>query len=197
MSITITDILYKDYFWCGIWLVLGVLIYFAKRRSSPPFPRVNEFFARHKKGIIRILDVLLICLVLLWSLFPLSFVGEIYTALSAPEPIRFISLRVAFKLFFLFLIIWSGISGFFVGLLSVFHFNLTRTKRTILLIVCLLPLIFTALQIGMDITESPWIAIQICFYYSLGSWIINTPTVLLGKHFSQVLEGILGKLKSA
>jgi len=64
------------------------------------------------------------------------------------------------------------------------------------LIVCLLPIIFTALQIGTDIRESPWIAIQICFYYSLGSWIINTPAVLLGKHFSQVLEGILGKLKS-
>lgn len=196
VSTAMTEILYKDPFWWAVWLVLGVVIYFARRRSPPPFPRVGEFFAKHKKGITRISDILLICLVLLWSLFPLSFVKEVFNDLSNPEPTRTTLLRASLTFFFTFLIVWSGISGFFVGLLSVFHSNLTRAKRIILLIVCLLPIAFTVLATLVDIADSPWLIIQICFYYSLGSWIINASAILIGKHFSQVLGDTVQKVKS-
>jgi hypothetical protein len=96
---------------------------------------------------------------------------------------------------FALLIIWSGISGFFAGNLSIFQSNITKIKRIILLIVCLLPIVFTILHVLTDTTESPWLIVQLCIYCSVGSWIINMPAVLFGKDFFELAGDILQKVK--
>lgn len=191
LKLALSNILFKSWFWCVIWLVLGVIIYFARRKSSTPFPRVGEYFVRHKKGITRILDIFVITVVLLWFLLPLSEVREVLDALSEPEVVRATHLQSAWSFLFISLIIWSGWSGFLVGFLSVFQSNLTKAKRFILLIVCLLPVAFTVLAVLMNIKTSPWITIQICLYSSIFNWILNAPAIIVGKHFIYVFQSIL------
>jgi hypothetical protein len=98
---------------------------------------------------------------------------------------------------FIFLTVWAGVSGFFIGNLSIFQLSITKKKRIILLIACLLPIVFTILHVLNDFTESRWLAVQICIYSSALSWIINIPAVLTGKSFSEILGNIIHKVKLA
>ena len=195
VSTAIPEILYKEWFWLPIAVVLIVVVYFARRKSSPPFPRVGKFFAKNKRGITKITDIFVICIVLLWSYFMLSFVWEVFSVPSESEPIQTMSRQSDLMVLFTSLIIWSGISGLFVGLLSVFQSNLTKIKRIILLIVCLLPIVFTILHMLTDITESHWLIVRLCICCSAGSWIVNMPAVLFGKDFCEVSGDILQKVK--
>jgi len=196
VSEAIPEILYKQWFWLPIAVVLTVIIHFIKRKGHPPFPRVGRFFARHKRLGTRISDIFVICIVLLWwPFFLLDAVMDVFRSLSAPESSRTMLLQSNLIFLFTLLIIWSGTSGFFVGLLSVFQSNLTKTKSIILLIVCLLPVAFTVLQILTEITENPWLTVQLCLYCSALSWIINVPSIIIGKHLIQVFPTILRKLR--
>ena len=96
---------------------------------------------------------------------------------------------------FILLTVWTGASGFWIGLLSIFQLDLTKIKRIIILIVCLLPIIFTILHVLNDFTESRWLAIQICVYSSALSWIVNMPAVITGKSFSELLGNMVKKVK--
>ncbi len=199
VSAVITEILYKHQFWWGTWLVLAVVIYLARRRSPAPFPKVGKFFAKHKADIAKTIDIFVVCVVLLWSYLLLYVVRKDFCVLSESEPIRTMSLRLDWMFLFSLLIIWSGISGFSVGFLSIFQSNLTKVKRTILLTVCLLPIVFTAvfaiLQMSGDTKESTWMIVQLCIYCSAGSWIINMPAVLVGKDFFKFSGDILQKVR--
>lgn len=195
MSTAIPEILYKEWFWLPIAVGLTVVIYFVRRKSPPPFPRVGKFIERHKRGITKIFDIFVIFIFLLWSYFMLSFVWEVFSVSSESEPIRTMSRKLDWMLIFALLMIWSGISGFFVGLLSVFQSNLTKIKRIILFIVCLLPIVFTVLHMLTDITESHWLIVRLCICCSAGSWIVNMPAVLFGKDFCEFSGDILQKVK--
>ena len=176
-------------------IVLIAIIYFTREKSPPPFPGAGKFFKKHERIIIKISNILCICMVLLWSYILLLPVwGDFRDPIESESARTFIQ-RSDLMFTFMLLTVWSGISGFFVGLLSVFQSNITKIKRIILLIVCLLPIVFTILQLLTDITESPWIIVQLCIYPSAGSWFINMPAVLVGRSFSELLGDILKKLK--
>ncbi len=198
ISTIIPEILYSQYFWWIIAFVLIVAFYFARRKSPLPFRGVGKFFEKHKRGITKITDILLICMVLLLSYlsyFLLHTVRKDFSVQLELEPYRTMSLQSNRMFLFSLLVIWSGVSGFFVGLLSVFQSNITKIKRIILLIVCLLPILFTAIQMLTGYTESLWSTVQLCLYCSAGSWIINMPAVLVGKSFSEILGNIHKKVK--
>jgi hypothetical protein len=193
----IPEILYKEWFWLPIAAGLIIAACFARRKNRPPFPRMRGFFARHERVITRINDILLICVVLIPVPFLPYVVGGLFNALPDHEPARTVLLQSAWAFLFMSLIVWSGISGFFIGLLSVFQSNLTKTKRIILLILCLLPVTFTVLAVLTDIPETRWSIVQLCLYFSAGSWIVNAPAIIVGKHISTVLSDITRKVKSA
>jgi len=197
VSLTIPKFFFDYWFWLPIAGGLIVVAHFASRKGPPPFPRVGKFFTRHERAITIIGDIFLVCVVLLWSSLPLYGVRDIFSALSAPEPIRTISVQTAWTALFIFLITWSGMSGLLVGLLSVFQSNLTKTKRIILLVVCLLPVVFTVLQVLTGITENTWLIVQLCLYSSAGSWIVNAPAIIIGSHFFVVSSNIARKVKLA
>lgn len=194
----IPEILYKDWFWLPIAVGLTVIIYFARRKGPPPFPGVGKFFAKHKRAITRITDIFWICLVLFFLAFLLLLPLRIlFESLSDPEPIRTMSLQFACSFLFLSLTVWSAFSGLAIGSLSVFQSNLTKTKRIVLLVVCLLPVTFTVLEVLTGIPETRWATVQLGLYLSAWSWIVNAPAIITGKPFSVVLSDIGRKIKSA
>ena len=194
--------LYRQYFWLIIAFVLLVAIHFAMKKSPSIFPGVgkflNKFLKKHEKGITKINNIFWICMVLLWSYFWFSMLYIFrmdFTVLSESESIRTMFIKSDRCFLFSILIIWSGTSGFFVGFLSFFQSNITKIKRIILLIVCLLPILLTVIQVLTGTTESLWLTIQLCIYFSIYSWIINMPSVLVGKSLSELLGNIHKKVK--
>jgi len=107
-------------------------------------------------------------------------------------------LHFALAFFLMNLIIISGFSGFFIGLLSVFQSNLTKAKRIILVVISLLPIIFTILLLLINLTREPadsWSTIKLGLGASFSCWLINGPAIIIGKHFIQVAWAILRALR--
>lgn len=192
---TIPNIFLRSWFWFIIAITLTIIVYFLKKKSPLPFQNVKIFFTQHKTLITKISDVILISLIV-FSFFILIPNTQDNSSISFYNN----STRAEFEKFdllisLLFLIIWSGISGVLFGGISIFHSNLTIIKRVILLIVCLLPVVFTILSWLID-KNSLRPNIQLCLYSSTLSWITNAPAIFAGKHFSRVLEGIDKKIRS-
>ena len=159
---------------------------------------MREFFARHKKAIERIADVFLISVVLFFLAFLLLYVVPgLFNDVPDREPARTLYLQFALALLFTSLTVWSGFSGAAIGSLSFFQSNLAKTKRIILLVVCLLPIAFTLLEVLTGIPENRWATVQLGIYSSAVSWIFNAPAIIVGKHISTVLSDITRKVKSA
>jgi hypothetical protein len=193
VSTVFPKILYNHYFWLIVAFCLIIAIRFTRRKSPPPFPgarkSIKKFCKEHEKSIKIINDtfwVFSILLLAFYSLFMLNIFRTDFSSILESEPFRIKSLQSKKMFLFSILIIWSGISGFFVGFLSVFQSNITNTKRTILLIVCLLPVVFTIIQVLTGYTENLWSTVQLCLLCSAGCWIMNMPAVLVGKNLSEL-----------
>jgi len=203
VSTVIPKILFSQYFWWIIAFVLFVVFYFVRKKSPPPFPgagkSIEKFCKKHEKSIKIINDtfwVFSILLLAFYLLFMLNIFRTDFSSILESEPFRIKSLQSKRMFLFSILIIWSGISGFFVGFLSVFQSNITNTKRIILLIVCLIPIVFTIIQLLTGYTENLWSTIQLCLLFSAGCWIMNMTAVLVGKSLSEFSGNISKKLKS-
>ena len=193
VSTLITEILYNHRFWLIVAFILIVAIRFARKKAPPPFPGAGKFFDRHKRDIKKITDLFIICTVLLW--FPLFSVLDVFTVQSESEPTGIMTQQLDLVFTFTLLIVWSGISGFLIGFLSLFRSKITKTKRIILLIVCLLPIVFTVLQILSGAKENLSSTVQLCLLSLVGSWIINMPAVIVGRSFFELLGNTAKKVK--
>jgi hypothetical protein len=196
VSTIIPEILFSQYFWWTIAFVLIVAFYFAREKSPPPFPGTGKSFKKHENIFKKINDtfwVFMILLLAFYSYFMLNIFRTDFSILLESEPFRIMSLQSKRMFLFSILTIWSGISGFFVGFLSVFQSNITKIKRIILLIVCLLPIVFTIIQVLTGYTESLWSTVQLCLLFSAGCWIMNMPAVLVGKNLSELLGNMVKK----
>jgi len=192
LSMTIPTIFFNVWFWFAIMVVIIIIHYFWGK--APPPPKPSKFLTKHKKAINKIMDVCIICIVgsSLLLVFPII---QIFDALSAPAPIRAIDLQVALAFFLMELIIISGFSGLFIGLLSVFQSNLTKVKRFILLVISLLPIAFTTLLLLIEPSAKHWSTIKLGLSCTAGCWIINGPAIIVGKHFVRVAWSALRILK--
>lgn len=195
-ALTIPEIFYKGWFWFGIAIPIAVIVYLVRKKSPASFSKTDNFFIRHKVTIRKALDVLLICMIIFWLSFSLYFARSFAGILSCPKPIQAETQQLSMQFLLIFLIEGFGRSGFFLGLISVFQSNLTKTKRIILLFACLLPVIFTAFLLLTDKILGYGSIIRLCLYSSFLSWIVNAPAIILNKSFSQFAKGIEKKLKS-
>lgn len=187
----IPEIFYKGWFWFGIAIPIAFIVHFLRKKSPPPFPKVGTIFKKYRRTILKILDILLICVILFLWLFLLSFNMDFFKSLLQPEPVRAEIQHFERQFLLITLIIASGQSGVFLGLISVFQSNLTKTKRIILLFACLLPVIFTAFLLLTDKILGYGSIIRLCLYSSFLSWFFNSPAIFLNKPFSQLIEGIV------
>ncbi len=193
---TIPKIFFNEWFWLAIIAIIAVIHYFWGKTPAPPKP--SKFYNKHKKTINKITDVCIICFVLVSCFLLMPFpVKQVVKALYAPQPIRATDIHFAWATFLIHIIIVSSLSGVFIGMLSFFQLNLTKIKRLILLVICLLPIAFTVLGLLMEATENPLSIIYICLQNALGSWIINAPAIFTGKHFFRVSWALLCKLRLA
>ena len=197
ISLTIPKIFFNAWFWIGLMAIVAAIHFFWGK--TPPPPKPSKFFTKHKKTINKVMDVCIICFILAFSLLLMSFpVRQIFGALHAPQPIRAIDLYFELAFVLMNLIIISGFSGFFIGLLSVFQSNLTTVKRIILAFISLLPIIFTILLLLINLTIEPagsWSTIKLGLGASFSCWLFNGPAIIIGKHFIQVTWAILRALR--
>ncbi len=195
-ALTIPEIFYEKWFWFANAIPIAVIVYLVRKKTPASFSKTGNFFIRHKVTFRKIADVLLICIILFcWSL-PFSFGRDFFTSFSHLEPIQHETLKFDRELLLISLIISSGQSGLFLGFISFFQSNITKTKRIILLFACLLPVVFTALLLLTDKTLGYGSIIRLCLNSSFLNWIFNAPAIFLNKPFYQFAKGIEQKLKS-
>lgn len=204
LLLTIPKVFFSNIIWFAIIIPLLIAIYLLKRKHPPPPRKPSKFFTKHKESIRKISDA---CIILLVVLMLLSFFDISRFFLDEPEyhgqrPILDVSVQqlirstrqlVRSAFLSVFTMLW-GLCAFWIGLLSYFHKDLTKRKRILLLIICLLPAVFTALNLATGPSDIRWDIIK----SGLGSltlcWIFNGPAIITGKHFPLVFHNILRKL---
>jgi len=192
---TIPNIFFKGWLWCIFAITLLIIVHLLKKKSPPPFQNVKNFFTQHKALITKISDVILISLIIFSFFILIPNTQNTSSILFYNNSTRAEFEKTDLLISLQFMIFWSGLSGFLFGYISIFHSNLTIIKRVILLIVCLLPVVFTILSWLIEkISLRP--NIQLCLYSSTLSWITNATAIFAGKHFFRVLEGIDKKIRS-
>jgi len=196
ISLTVPKIFFNVWFWMAIIAVVAVIHYFWGKTPPPP-RKPGKFYLKHKKTITKITDVFIILFILVSCLLLMSFpVIRIFDALfKSPQPSRAIDLHFAWAYLFIKMIICSGFSAMFIGMLSIFQSNLTKVKRLILFIICLLPMVFTIITLLIETTEEPWSTVRLGLIFSCNGWVINGPAIILGKHFFPVSWSIIRKLR--
>lgn len=193
LSLTIPKILFNVWFWTAIMAIIAIIHYFWGKTPLPPKP--SRFFTKHKKTIYKIGDIFLISVVL-FGWLPIIYIAvePIFNSLYKPE-IQVETIQTGCAFFLISAIPISGLSGIIVGLLSVFHSNLTKVKRSILLVICVLPIAFTALLLMIKPSLDPRSTIKLGLMASFNCWIINGPAIIIGKHFYRAAWAILRALR--
>lgn len=201
ISITIPKIFFNTWFWFVLALTIIVTVFLIKRKQPTP-PKPNKFFLKHEKSITRIVDIFLISIVL-FGWLPIIYISTsiaLESIFNTTSKLELLSESLLFALAFFLIpaIPLSGVSGVLVGCLSIFHLNLTKVKRIILLIISLLPIIFTILLLLINHTEKPEdfrLIIKLGLGSLAGCWLINGPAIIIGKHFLPVYWNIMRKLR--
>ncbi len=194
VSLTIPDIFSRGWFWLSLMAIIAIIHYFWGKTPTPPKP--SKFATKHKKTICKATDILIICLLsVFFLLLVFPAIKQIFNSSSAPPEIRSSAIHFALAAFLIVIIVWCGISGMLIGMLSVFHSNLTKAKRIFLLIICLLPLLFSVIVLLIEPGEEPWVTVALTLICSVNCWIINAPAIFLGKHFFPVAWAIMRKLR--
>jgi hypothetical protein len=195
---TTPQIFFQQWFWWLILLGLLILLYLARsrRRYPPPFPGAGAFFTKHRRVIVRATDLCAVVVVLLLGGFLLSFpVRDMVEALSKPQPLQAMELRFAWSFGLMTMIFWSGQAAFLIGLLSPFHSNLTRRKRIFLLLLCLLPVVLTALVLATGFAGARWSTIQLGAVACFPGWFVNAPAILWGQPIVHTVWRIMRELR--
>jgi hypothetical protein len=193
---SIPQILVKEWFWLAIMAGLFVVLHSVRKRYPPPFPKSRQFLRRRRTTIKRAMDVFAIGAVLLCSLFllyPLRGAIGAWGAPSEPREVRAVLISSSF----IDMVVWSGVTGPVIGFLSFFQSSLTRFKRIVLLILCLLPPFFTAVALLAGSIENWRSAVQLGAMFSAPTWVVNGPGVLIGQPLPNVLWRIMCKLRLA
>lgn len=205
LALTIPKIFFKSWFWFAIAIFISIVVHFLRKKYPPPLPKLRMFLTKNKESIRKISDAFIIVFVVLILLL---FFDISRRFLDEPEyhgqrPILDASIQQLIRstrqltwsyLLILLTVLW-GWCAFWIGLLSYFHKDLIKRKRIFLLIICLVPAVFTALNLSIGPSDIRWDIIK----SGLGSltlcWIFNGPAIIIGKHFSYVVWYIVHALR--
>jgi len=179
--------------------VIAVHYFFGK---PPQPPKVNPFFVKHKDAIRQAGDIFLafvvcICWIPLIYMFASRALKSVLNPGRVPLPLME-QLKYAVEFFSIGAMYASGLSGGLIGLLSVFQSKLTNGKRLFLLVISLLPIVFTAILIFTTPVEEPQYfgsLIKNGLASLFECLIINGPAIIFGQHFIRVSWSLMRKLK--
>jgi hypothetical protein len=195
LSKIIPNIFFKIWFWLPVVAIVIAIQYIWGK--TPPPPKPGPFFSKHKRTIGKITDAFIICLVLGLCFVCMRFpISRIFEAVDAPAAIHPMIADSAWAGLLATMTMCSGLSGFLLGLLSVFQTKLTAVKRIVLFCISASPML---LSVWWALVEPSylWSAIKIGAMWSLCCCIINGPAVVVGKHIFEVSWIILCKLRVA
>ncbi len=194
---SVSQMFFEDGFWMAIVAGLLVVLFLLSKKYPQPSPKSCDFLIKHRKAIARAADVLVIGAVLLWSMLFLDLLREESAAAwhAPPEHQGYRDVMISSS--FAVLVVWSGPVGALLGLLSCFRSNLTRFKRTVLLGLCLLPVLFATLALLTGPAEWGWLLIQLCLLFSAPDWVANGSRVVTGQPLSHIVGRIMCKLHLA
>jgi hypothetical protein len=151
--------------------------------------KYSSFINKHGKKVILIGNVCLLFGIGFWFYISMLLsIDALNKAMADKQPISQFAIRCIVSLFLVGMIMFTGIAGAFVGCLSAFQYNITRKKRIILLIICLLPAFLTIADLIIQPQFSPssndyWLIIKLGLLYSSITWLSNGITIIFGKHF--------------
>ncbi len=192
--LSIPKLLFSYWFWFAILFFVWIIHYFWGK--TPPPPKPNKFFIKHKKTISKVTDIFIILfLVLLWTTLMVMPITKIIKAFSNIEPTRTIDIKFAFQTLLINIIPALGWTCFSIGFLSFFQTNITKAKRVILLGFCLLPVVPTIIELLITDIDNYWMVIRLCLMSSSTAWIINFPAIIMGKPFTPILWSIMQRLR--
>ncbi len=193
-------ILFNIWFYLGLVAAIITINYF----WGKPFvvSKPGKFFSKHEETIRKVLDIIIICLIIFISLTMIYSIEMFLESLidfneNQTSDRTFESSILPFELSILLIsLIWySGIAGFFTGLLSVFQKNIKKTKRIILLIISILPIFFTISLLIIWPNENRWSTIQFGFTPSIFCWFINGPAIILGQPWIKFWFSVMRRLR--
>jgi hypothetical protein len=188
----------KAWFWAAIWLPLLVIVIVIRRYrgdgSRPPEP--HPFFKKHKKAIRLGSDACIIAVVSGLVVFALSIsVADLSRALREDGFMRQMDLRFAWSSFIGSMTIASMWGSALIGMLSVFQSHLTITKRIILFVLCLLPIMFVVPSLVIASSELGWRSIPLGVLGCAPSLIVNGPAALTGQPWTHIMWRIMCRLR--
>jgi hypothetical protein len=189
---SISHVFSNEWLWLTIGLLISgtVLAIHRFRGGAPTNSNPPLFLTRHVKTIRLVWIVAFLSGVAVFVVYP--SVLQFSHALASNGPTRQMELRFAWLSFFGGMAIASAWGGALVGMLPVFQTNMTRFKRIVLLVLCLLPMMFIMLNSAAASSELDWPVIR---SFSVPCWVINGPAVLTGQPLFQVVGRIMRKLR--
>jgi hypothetical protein len=104
---------------------------------------------------------------------------------------RQIDLRFAWVSFLGGMAMAFASGGAIIGIFPVFQKNITKFKRIILLILCLLPLAFFLASQGVGSSELGWRVVRTGIFFCVPGWVVNGPAILTGRPFLQVIWRVM------
>jgi hypothetical protein len=151
----------------------------------PTGPGSQPFIARHFRTIRLISFGLFLLGMIAFVLYPSAC--QFSRALAWHGFRRQMDLRFAWISFLGGMTIASAWGSPLVGLLPVFERNVTRLKRVILLVLCLLPLAFFLSSQAVASSELAWRDVQTGLVFCLPGWTINGSPIVAGQPFLRVI----------
>ncbi len=148
-----------------------------------------SFFSRHSKVISRIGNLFLLSWIGFWfyleMLIPVHSLSQL---LREGQPVNSSQVCMTLSIWLVGMTVFIGIAGASIGFMSFFQYQITRTKRIVLLIICLLPFALTganlAIHAKLGLSRSDqWLIIKLGLLFSFVAWLFNGTTIIFGKHF--------------
>lgn len=189
MGFALPKILNNYWFYFGL---MGAIIFINYFWGKPlPAKKPSVFFTKHKQIIARISDIVIVCIIIFINLSMLFFpVKMLFEFSKYPTDLRYELL-----ILFINLIITSGWTSVYIGLLSLFQKNISKLKRIFLLIICFLPVLFTVLAILYEPNENYTLSIELCLSSLSRCLLINGPAIILGIGFFRFCWLVFNKLR--
>lgn len=195
---SIPQVFSKAWFWAAIWVSLLVIAIVIRRyRGDGLRPaELHPFFQKHRKAIRLGSDIFIIAVVSALVAFALSIsVADLSRALREDGFLRQMDLRFAWSSFIGSMTIASTGGSALIGMLSVFQSHITVTKRIILFVLCLLPVVFAVPSLVMASSELGWRSIPLGILGCAPSWIVNGPAALTGQPWTHIMWRIMCRLR--
>lgn len=194
----IPPLLYEEWVWPIICLplVLAVLAVKYFQKEASPRPKPHPFFARHRRAVCLVSDLVIVCFVLAMVAFVVWVSFRDFFALPTEDAFRrHMELRIAWSFFSSGMVWVSACGTFLLGMLSVFQSSITTPKRIVLLVLCFVPAAFAVANLSLVSSEFGRQAILSAIVACVPSWLVNGPPVVTGQPFLRILWRVMRSLR--